>query len=110
MPFTLPTWDPDQRRLVDTAYYDAREVAERLHVSVRTVTRYTSERGVWPHILLARLPYMTDHHIGRVVELMTHDPDRLYDRDADTIPLHRRQEEPPLLGRVLTEDEIEGIQ
>ena len=77
MPIELPTWDPARGALVPTTYFDATEVAERLHVSVRTVTRYTTERQLWPHVRLAGRAFLTEEMIGRVVEMSTYNPDEL---------------------------------
>ena len=105
MPIELPTWDDHQHELVPTTYYDAGEVADRLHVSVRTVTRYTTERQAWPHIRLAGRAYLTNEMIGRVVELLTYDPDRLPDHSE--VP---RRLGTPLPYDATTEARVEDVQ
>jgi hypothetical protein len=103
----LPTWDGQLGRLVEVTYYDAREVAAMLGYSPRTVTRYTSELGLWPHVRLNRQPYLTEEMIGRVVELLTYDPASGEPRPLLDDPPQQR---PPRLGRVLSEEEIEAIE
>ena len=98
MPIELPTWDPASATLVPTTFYDAGEVADRLHVSVRTVTRYTTERHTWPHIRLAGRAFLSEEMIGRVVELLTYDPDQVPDQG----------DVPRRLGTVMAEDDVEA--
>lgn len=78
MSIVLPTRADSDSGLVDVEYFDATEVAKRLGVTPRTVQRHTTgHMGDWPHVKVWRSPYLSEDHIARVVELLTHDPDRI---------------------------------
>jgi hypothetical protein len=96
----IPTRTPDGD-LVEVEYFDAEEVAQQLGgIKPRTVQRHTTGTiGDWPHIKLRRSPYLSAEHLARVVELLTHDPDRIPDQ-ADR---------PPRLGVACTTDQLEDI-
>lgn len=82
MSIHLPTRQTDDGPLEDVEYFDATEVAARIGMTPQTVRRHTTGViGDWPYLKLARSPYMTEEHIARVIELLTHDPDQISEGD-----------------------------
>jgi hypothetical protein len=86
--------------LAEVTYYDAEEVGRKLGgLTPRTVQRHTTGKfGDWPHIKVWRSPYLSDEHIARVVELLTHNPDAIPEGDR-----------PARLGIALTTNQLEDI-
>jgi hypothetical protein len=94
MPISFPHRD-DTGHLIDVDYFTPEEVAHRLHVS-REVVRRNCFTDRWPHLRVQRRYYMNAEQIGRVLEIMTHDP--------DTIPNWT-----PILGVAVDPDDVEGV-
>jgi hypothetical protein len=95
----IPTRRTPDGELEPVTYYDAREVAARLGYAPKTIRVHTTGvKGDWPHIKLVRSPYLSDEHIARVVELLTHDPDRISEGDR-----------PARLGIGCTTNDLEDI-
>jgi len=95
----IPTRTPDGD-LVELVYYDAEEVGRMLGgLTPRTVQRHTTGTiGDWPHIKVWRSPFLSADQIARVVELLTHDPDRVPEGDR-----------PARLGIACTTNDLEDI-
>lgn len=95
----LPTMGRDGE-LHDVTYFDAREVATRLGFSPQTIRVHTTgHRADWPHLKLGRSPFLSERDIGRVIELLRHDPDRIPEGDG-----------PARLGIACTTNDIEDIE
>lgn len=100
MSIVLPTRSDAVAGLVDVEYFDATEVAQRLGLTARTVQRHTTGHiGDWPHVKVWRSPYLSEDHIARVVELLTHDPDRIAEGDR-----------PARLGVPCTANQLEDVE
>jgi hypothetical protein len=95
----IPTQNRDGE-LVELTYYDAEEVGRMLGgLTPRTVQRHTTGTiGDWPHLKVWRSPFLSAEQIARVVELLTHDPDRIPEGDA-----------PARLGIACTTNQLEDI-
>lgn len=99
MSIRIPTHTPDGD-LEEVEYYDAEEAGAMLGgLTPRTVQRHTTGQiGDWPHIKLWRSPFLSAEQIARVVELLTHDPDRIPEGDG-----------PARLGIACTTNDLEDI-
>lgn len=82
-PIVFPHIDPTTGELVDVEYFSVWEVADRLHVSARTVQRRV-HASKWPHLRVQGRIYMNGAQIARAVELMTVDPTRHTETDENT--------------------------
>lgn len=97
MPISFPSLGPDGQP-VEVTYYSVEEASTRLHVS-RPTLRAKLRRGLWPHLNMSGRYYMSDAHLARVVEILTHDPDE--------IGMSWREDE-RRLGLVADDDVAEG--
>lgn len=99
MSIRIPTYTRDGE-LVELVYYDAEEVGAMFGgMTPRTIQRHTTGQiGDWPHLKLWRSPFLSAEQIARVVELLTHDPDRLPEGDR-----------PARLGIACTTNDLEDI-
>jgi hypothetical protein len=76
MPIQFPYRDPETGEWSDVDYYTAAEVAQKLHVSRDAVWKHCAS-GEWPHMRVLRRYFLNADQIGRVIDLMTVDPQQV---------------------------------